>query len=41
MYSQEALDKRYQLRHVPEVRPMLLAWCARVSIATVGVARDA
>ena len=33
MYSQEALDQRYHLRHVPEVRQMLLEWCARVSIA--------
>ena len=30
MYSQEALDERYQLRHVPEVRQMLLAWWGSV-----------
>ncbi len=41
MYSQEALDQRYHLRHVPEVRQMLLEWCAIVSIAMVSIARDA
>lgn len=30
MYSQEAIDERYQLRHVPEVRQMLLAWWGSV-----------
>ena len=30
MYSQEALDERYQLRRVPEVRQMLNAWWGSV-----------
>ena len=34
MYSQEALDQRYALRHVPEVRQMLLEWWGEAASRT-------